>query len=207
MSQLVACRNHNGILVGTDSAATHFGPGGEPAAVSLDRLVQLSERAVVLAGGAAESVGMCRSLETFVRGERLVHVDEIYRAALPFLASEYERFMRKTCGLLPPDPIHYIYFVLGGVALENGGDPFRLYLIWTRKKLPLLDGEEITTAYTVPRRIGLELKLNELSRSNAPLGDALQVVRAGMDDLEQAGELGRPFRFASVDRSGVTVHS
>jgi hypothetical protein len=206
MSQLVVWKNGNGAVLGTDSKAIHFGPSGDQEEVVLERLVELSDHAVILAGGAAEAVNMCQSLQKFVKEERLVDADEIYRAALPFLSSEYERFMRKTCEVLPLDPIHYVYFILGGYASRDGEDPFRLYFLWARKKLPQLDGEEITTAYTVPRRIGLELTLNELSKSNAAIGEALKVVQEGMGKLEQLDEVGPPFHFATVNGGGVTMH-
>jgi len=205
MAQLVVFKNSNGTVLGTDSKAVHFGPSGDPTEIDIERLVQLSERAVILAGGAAEAVNMCQSLKKFVEEEKLVDVDEIYRAALPFLSTEYERFMRKTCEVIPLDPIHYVYFILGGYASTEGEDPYRLYFVWARKKLPQLDGEEISTAYTVPRRIGLELTLNELSKSNAAIGEVLKVVQEGMGKLEQLDEVGRPFHFATVDGGGVNM--
>ena len=48
--------------------------------------------------------------------------------------------------------------------------PHRLYLIWTKKKLPQLDGDEITSAFAVPRLIRLGCKLNQLCKENAPPG-------------------------------------
>jgi len=206
MSQLVVWKNGNGAVLGTDSKAIHFGPSVDNKEIDVERLVQLSEHAVILAGGAAEAVNMCQALQKFVKEEKLVDADEIYRAALPFLSSEYERFMRKTCEVLPLDPIHYVYFILGGYASRDGEDPFRLYFVWARKKLPQLDGEEISTAFTVPRRIGLELTLNELSKSNAAVEDALKVVQEGMGKLEQLDEVRRPFHFATVDGGGVKMH-
>lgn len=207
MSQLVACRNGNGVVLGADSKAIHFSPAGAHNEVNVERLVQLGERSAILAGGAAESVMMCQSLQRFVREEGLVDADEIYRAALPFLSSEYERFMRKTCEVVPLDPIHHVYFILGGIVDGNGEDPFRLYFLWARKKLPRLDGEEIATAYSVPRRIKLELKLNELCKSNAALAETLTVVREGLERVGEVEELGRPFRFASIGQDGVTMHA
>ncbi|MHC1743716.1 MAG: hypothetical protein AB9873_11875 [Syntrophobacteraceae bacterium] len=206
MSQLVACRSASGVVFGTDSKAIHYMPSGDHGEMEIERLVRLSDRAVIVAGGAAETVGMCQSLQRFVKEENLEGVDEIYRAALPFLSSEYERFMRKTCEMIPLDPIRHVYFVLGGQTSGDGKDPFRLYLIWPRKKLPQLDGEEISTAYTVPRRMSLELALDELGKSNAAPGEALKAIREGMDRLARLEEVERPFRFASVDGSGVTLY-
>lgn len=206
MSQVVACRSASGVVFGTDSKAIHFGPSGDHREIEIDRLVQLSDRAVILAGGAVEAVGMCRSLQGFVKEEKLESVDDIFRVALPFLSSEYEQFMRKTCEMVPLDPIHYVYFFLGGGTSGDGKDEFRLYLLWPKQKLPQLDGEEIATAYTVPRWMSLELMLDELGKANAAPEEALKAIRESMDRLEQIEEVGGPFRFASVDRSGVSMY-
>ncbi len=55
---------------------------------------------------------------------------------------------------------------------------FQLYLLWTKVKLPQLDGVEIASAYSAPRIIRLEYKLNQLSKENKPLEDILTEIRA-----------------------------
>ena len=77
--------------------------------------------------------------------------------------------------------------------MEN---PFRLYLIWTKKKLPRLDGDEIGTAYSVPPRMGLEYSLNQLCRANVPLDEIPSPVRDKMEKFGQVEkEAGPPFGY------------
>lgn len=201
MSQLVACRNGHGIVLAADSLAMDFDGKGAMVAVKTDRLLPLGEHAAILTGGAAEGAGMCRALKRFVTEEGLRDVHDIYRTALPFLASEYELFMRKKCQHLPLDPLHHIHFILAGVSPQDSAQPYRMYLLWTKKSLPQLDGDEIALAYTVPRRMGLEYTLGQLCRENKPPDEILRTVRKHMETLGQhQEEVGAPFIYALITR-------
>jgi hypothetical protein len=67
---------------------------------------------------------------------------------------------------LPIDPIHQVYFFLGGYSQDSSQKPFQLYLLWTKMKLLQLDGDEISSTYSVPRLIRLEYRLNQLSKES-----------------------------------------
>ena len=41
--------------------------------------------------------------------------------------------MRKSCEVLPLDPIDQVHFVLAGRTGKTPEDPYRLYLIWTKE--------------------------------------------------------------------------
>jgi hypothetical protein len=203
MSQIIACKNQNGIVLAADGKGFNVSPAGELVEGSTARLFQLGPTSAILAGGTMEAEKMCRTLKVFVAEESLKDVEEIYGAALPFLASEYDRFMRKHCEVMPSDPIHQVYFILAGLSTTNSDDPYRIYLIWTKKKLPQLDGDEITTAFTVPRIMRLEYRLSRLCRENAPLETVLDEVKSHMENLATTqDEIGGPFSFASITRDG-----
>lgn len=135
--------------------------------------------------------------------ENLKYVEEVYNASLPFLASGYERFMRKSCEILPLDPIHYMYFIVAGYAGEDTPEPFRMYLIWTKKKLPRLDGDEIIAAFTIPRIMRLEYKLNRFSKENMPLDQILPEIRSSLaNQAEIQEDIAPPFAYALITREG-----
>ena len=204
MSQLIACRNAQGIVLAADSLAVDFDGKGTMIAVKTTRLVPLTGEAAILTGGAAEGAGMCQALKRFIAEEGLSDVQDIYRTALPFLASEYEQFMRKRCQALPVDPLHHVHFILAGVSSKDSAQPHRLYLLWTKKSLPQLDGDEIGVAYTIPRRMGLEYKLGQLCRENKPVDEILRTVRQHMEALGQdQEEVGAPFVYAVITRDGL----
>ena len=203
MSQLIACQNAHGIVLATDGKAIDFDPTGRMIELKVDRLVQLTKQTARLTGGAADGAEMCYTLKNFVSEEKLEDIQDVYGASLPFLSTEFERFMRKRCEILPVDPIHHVYFVLAGYTAKDLERPFRLYLLWTKKKLPQLDGDEISFAYTAPRIMGLEYKLNQLAKENALLDQILSEMKKGMEKVAHTQEeIGPPFRYAFITKEG-----
>jgi 20S proteasome alpha/beta subunit len=166
MSQIVACRTDTGIILAADSKALDVNPKNEIVELKVNRVLQLTSNTAIVTGGATEGENMGRALRDFISEEKLTDIDEVYKAALPFLGSEYEKFMRKKCAFWPIDPIHQVYFILGGYSRKSDQKPFQLYLLWTKMKLPQLDGDEISSTYSVPRLIRLEYRLNQLSKES-----------------------------------------
>jgi hypothetical protein len=206
MSQIVACRTDTGIVLAANSKAFDMNPKNEIIELKINRLLQLTSNTAIVTGGAVEGENMCRALKDFIAEEDLVDIEEVYQAALPFLASEYEKFMRKKCAFWPIDPIHQVHFILGGYSPNNPSKPFQLYLLWTKMKLPQLDGDEISSAYAVPRLIRLEHRLNQLSKANPHVEDILAEIRPYLD--KQVGspeENWGPFSYAVISRHGVKI--
>lgn len=203
MSQIIACRNDDGIILAADNSAIDADFGDEITELKINRLLQLTSHTAVVTGGAVEVEKMCLALKDFVSSENLTNIEEVYNAALPFLASEYEHFMRKKCAYWPIDPIHQVYFILGGYSIRDARKPFQLYLLWTKMKLPQLDGDEISSAYTVPRLMRLEYHLHQLSKDQKPLDELLAEVRSALEkQTEVHAELSGPFSFALINRDG-----
>jgi hypothetical protein len=206
MAQLIAAQNDNGIVLAADSKAIEFDLDGNPVYSTVNRLLPLGDHAAILAGGATHTVGMARSLQAFVSGEGLTDVEDIYKAAIPYLGGEYERFMRKECETLHLDPLLHTYFILAGYTDRDPGRPARLYLLWNKKRLPQLDGDEITWAFAVPRRIGLEAKLARLAETGASTEAILDEVRSALNKLEATEEeIGGPFVFATLTADGLHI--
>ena len=203
MSQIIACKTQHGIVLGADSKGVDVDANGNLIEMKVERLHQLTDYTAILAGGAAAGELMCHALKNFVNEENLRHVDEIYTAALPFLATEYERHMRKTCGMQPIDPIHQVTFILGGYSEKDPESPFHLYLIWTKRKLPLLDSDEISSAFTVPRIIKLEHRLHQLVTRNAELDQVMTEVRNTLEmRARNDEEISDPLFYAAITRDG-----
>lgn len=206
MSFLIGCKNKNGIVLAADSMAIDVNASGQVHEMSVRRLTQLSDTTAILAGGAASGVHMAHTLKSFIADEGLTDVHRIYQAALPFLASEYERFMRKACEVSPLDPIHHVHFILGGKGDDNPEQPFRLYFLWTKRNLPRLDGDEIQSVFTVPRVFRLEHRLGQISTDNAGVNQMME--EAGIAIRQQADiheEVAGPFSFAVIDQDGLRL--
>ena len=202
MSQLIVAQNVHGIVLAAENRAVQLDEKGKEISLQVNRLLPLSSHCALLTAGAAEGTEMGNALKQFVQGEKLNDVQELYGAALAFLSTEYDRFMRKKCELLPVDPIHQVSFILAGKTEKDQSMPFRLYFLWTKKKLPRLDGDEISHAFSLPRRMGLEFQLNKMCKENVPLKDIVDKTKEGMERLKEKGEISPQLSFAMITREG-----
>ena len=202
MSQIIVAQNVHGIVLAAENRAIQLDEKGKEISLQVNRLLPLSSHCALLTAGAAEGVEMGNALKQFVQGEKLNDVQELYGAAIAFLSTEYDRFMRKKCELLPVDPIHQVSFILAGKTEKDQVMPFRLYFLWTKKKLPQLDGDEISHAFSLPRRMGLEFQLNKMCKENASLKEIAEKTREGMDRLREKGEIDSPLSYATITREG-----
>jgi hypothetical protein len=197
MSQLMACKSSHGIILATDSQTEVVDGAGNINEATIERLVPLTRCSLILTGGAAEGERMCRSLGDFLHQENITEASDVYTAALPFLASEYEKFMRKTCQHRPLIPNHQFHFILAGYSEKDQKNPFKLFLLWTKKKLPQIDREEIRVTYTIPRLMGFEYRLSRMCEENLPLPDILGAVKSEMEKQARKNEeISGPFRYA-----------
>ena len=202
MSQVIVAQNVHGIVLAAENRAVQLDERGQEVALQVHRLLPLTSHAALVSVGAAEGIEMGNALKAFIQGEKLNDVQDLYRATLAFLSTEYERFMEKKCELLPIDPLHQVSFILGGKTEKDQRMPFRLYFLWTKKKLPQLDGDEISYAFSLPRRMGLEFQLNKLCKENASLKQILDKVKEGMERLKEKGEIAPSISFATITRDG-----
>ena len=206
MSQLIACKNRHGIFFATDSKAVDIDTSGNIVEYSVSRLLSLTDHTAILSGGAAAGESMARALKSFVAEENINDVDAVYNAALPFLASEYTEYMRKSCEVQPLDPVHHVHFILAGRSTRDPKNTYKMYFLWTKKKLPQLDGDEITAAFSVPRMIRLEYQLSQMVANNSGVGKIQEVIHEGMvSQAKKNEEIGGPFNYAIISNEGIKV--
>jgi hypothetical protein len=202
MSQIIVAQNVHGIVLASENRAIQLDEKGNEISLQINRLLPLTPHCALLISGSAEGRDMGNALKSFLLGENLNDVQDVYRTALAYLSTEYEQFMRKKCEWLPIDPIHQVSFVLAGRTERDPGMPYRLYFLWSKKKLPQLDGDEISNAFSLPRRMGLEFQLNKMCKENAPLKDILKKMTEGMEQLKSKGEVSGPFSFGMITQEG-----
>ncbi len=205
MTQLIAAQASDGIVLAADSKGFSFDEQGNMQEVSINPLLALSSQTAVLAGGDADAAYVVESLQKFIRDEGANDITEVYQAALPFLNSEYERIMAEKCSCLPVDPVHHMYFILAGRDPSSEEAPFKIHLIWNRKRHPQLEGEEIKTAYTVPRQMGLEYSLAKQIQEGATIEAAYENVQRAMTKFleKDASMVSAPLHMARIDAQGV----
>jgi len=202
MPQIIVAQNIHGIVLAAENSAVQLNEEGKEISLRINRILPLTSHCALLTAGAPEGAEMGIALKSFIQGEGLHDVQDLYGATLAFLSTEYERFMRKKCELLPIEPIHQVSFILAGRTEKDQSMPFRLYFLWTKKKLPQLDGDEISYAFSLPRRMGLEFQLNKMCKEKAPLKEISKKVIEGLERLKNQGEVSSFFSFGMITQEG-----
>lgn len=201
MSQLIVCRTRDGIVLGVDAKAMEVDAQGRVIHLTVERLFPLGPRGAVAAGGHPEGVETARALSRFVAEEKLEDMEDIYSAALSFLSSCSKESKGTTCQEDPAYPIHDVHFILAGISKEDRQSPYRIYLVGGKRERPQRDGEEIRRAYTVPRRVAFEYRLNMMAQRGASTEEVLREVRSAMEALTwYKEEVGPPYRFAVITK-------
>jgi len=202
MPQLIVTQSAEGIVLAAENRAIQINEKGEEISLRVNCLIQLSPQAALLVAGAPEGIDMGHTLKKFIQDEGVQDIQDLYPAALAFLSTEYERFMRKKCEILPIDPIHHVSFILAGKTDRDPGGSFRLYFLWNKKKLPQLDGDEITHAFSLPRRMGLEYQLNQMAKEKVPLKKIAETMKEGIQKLNKQEEIQAPVSWALITSKG-----
>ena len=114
MSQIIVAQSIQGIVLAAENRATQLDDAGKEISLRVNRLLPLTSHCALLTAGAPEGGEMGGALKQFILEEALTDIQDIYNASLAFLSTEFNRFMRKKCELLPIDPIHQVSFVLAG---------------------------------------------------------------------------------------------
>lgn len=204
MGQLIACATVDGILVASDSRAEFFSPTGEEKFITTDRLIPVASHAVIASAGAVEAQDLARDFADFAKGENLTEIDALIGAAAPFFTGKVDEFFRKACEKLPLNPVINMYLLLAGFSEKTPDNPHRLFIIWDRVQPPKIESTGVTHIFTLPRRLGLEFKLNGLVAAMAPLSEVVALAKASMEKLASQDEyVGPPFTYLTITRQGI----
>jgi hypothetical protein len=204
MGQLIACATPEGLLVASDSRAEFFEPTGKEKFITVDRLIPLTAHAVLASAGAVEAQDLAQQFAAFAKDEKLTEIDALIQAAVPFFTGKVDDFFRKACEKLPLDPVINMYLLLAGYSPQTPDNPSRLFVIWDRVKPPKVESTQVTHIFTLPRRMGLEYKLNQLVASRAPLSEVATLAKSVMEKLASQDQyVGPPFRFLTVTPAGI----
>jgi len=201
---LLACATPEGIVIASDSRAEIFEPTGQERFVTIDRLTPVTSHAILASAGAMEAQDLARDFAAFAKDEKLADVDDLIKAAVPFFTGKVDDFFRKACEKLPLDPVINMYLLIAGYSLKTPDNPCRLFVIWDRVPPPKIESNQVTHIFTLPRRMGLEYKLNQLVASRAPLAEVVALGKSAMEKLASQDQyVGPPFRFLTVTQEGI----
>ncbi len=201
MGQLIACAATNGVVVAADSRAMMFEPYGEERHITLDRVVPVTSHAVLASAGALEAHELCKDFASFAKDEGLKDMEALIEAAIPFFSGRYDEILRKMCEKAPPDPIINMYLVLAGYS----GNAGHLFVIWDRPKPPKIEYNKVTEVFTLPRRLGLEFKLNQQIKERASMENLVATAKSWMEKLaKQDDSIAAPFTYVTITQAGIS---
>jgi hypothetical protein len=204
MGQLIACAAAEGVLVASDARAVFFEPFGEERFITVNRIIPLTSHAVLASAGNWEAADICKDFASFAKDEGLTDLNDLINAAIPFFTSRYDEILRKMCEKIPPDPIVNMYLLLAGYSPQTPDHPAHLFVIWDRPQPPKIEYNRVTEVFTLPRRMGLEFKLNDLVKKKAPLAQIVDAAKAGMDKLAaQDQTIGPPYHYVTITAQGI----
>jgi hypothetical protein len=204
MGQLIVCATPGGVLIASDSKTVSFAPDGEEQHLTVDRLMPVTSHIVLASAGALEAHDLCRDFAIFAQEEGLSDTDALIEAAVPYFTGRYDEIMRKMCEKLPLDPVINMYLVVAGYSPKTPDNPSRLFVIWDRPQPPKIEYNRVTHIFTLPRRLGLEFRLNQLLQQKAPLSHVVEVAKVGLEKLAGQDEyIGPPYRFLTITAQGV----
>jgi hypothetical protein len=204
MGPLSAGAAADGVLVASDSRAVFFEPQGAERFITVDRLVPVTPHAVLASAGNWEAQDICKDFANFAKTEGLTDLDDLIAAAIPFFTGRYDEILRKMCETVPPDPVINMYLLLAGYSPKALDHPAHLFVIWDRPQPPKIEYNRVTDIFTLPRRLGLEYKLNELVKNKAPLAQIVDAAKAGLEKLAaQDPTIGPPFRYVTITPQGI----
>ncbi len=204
MSFVAGAVAKDGLIIVTDGRAIGWNPDGSVVNVQVDRTIPVGKYTVIAAGGAPDAVDMAKKGADFIKEEGIEKIDEIFPSLIAFLAGEYNVFMRKKCEFVPIDPTHYIHFLLAGYDASE--DIFKMFMIWNKKKLPTLDGEPIGPFFSVPRIIGMEIRLTQMIKEGAGVRELKEEIQKRIASIEQISEdIGPPWKYTLIDREGIKL--
>ena len=202
MTQALAGYTEHGIVLATDSRASHFDAAGRAEYFQVKKLLPLGRHAAILSGGAGVSVALSQALRREIGHRRgLDHLEDMADFALNFLSQGYGQHLARHGP--EPEGFRRLYFILAGYAADGPPPGFSLYL-WGSEgnELPL---KNIPTGNLVvmPRHLGMEVRLFKALNQGAALAQLLALSQDFLEKMAAAREeVGPPFYFASLTAAG-----
>jgi hypothetical protein len=201
MTQALAGYNENGIILATDSRATHFDEQGQPHYFSVEKLFPLGKYAAVLSGGAGVSVPLSLALRHEVDQRRLVDIQDIVEFASLFLSQAYGRHLEAHGP--EAEELRRIYFILTGYSSKAHPPAYKLFLLASENNALPLRVIPATPLVVMPRNLGMEMKLFKALQQGASLAQLLEISLEFLEKMAASQEeVAPPFYFATITEAG-----
>ena len=204
MTQILAYRSPEGIVLGADSRAVHYLADGSTSYSAVPKLFRLSPHVLLTTAGAGYGIALCRAFQTHVEQKGLWQFTEICYQALPFFRSELERMRRSGLVAEGRPELARVYFVIAGRDLDRNRDPFQLQLLGSEQPGEPLHVIPNTGIFAIPRQLAVEMKLFRMQQTHQPVSRIAPVIKRFLLELARTSDtVGPPLHLVVVDRNGI----
>ena len=206
MAQAIVCYNHEGLVLATDSLVVQELDEGQVERSTARRLFALGTQAAMVAAGAPLGLELATELARWLQARHLVDLDDVLAVSREFLAEGYARPLRahQALGEERPAAFRHLYFIVGGYA-GSARAPYQAILLCSEAgELPFQE-VHLGRVFTLPRRLGLEVRVTRRIAEGAGLNELATTCRAALKlAAERNPELvGGPIDVATVSAGGV----
>jgi hypothetical protein len=206
MTQVVAALHREGIIVATDSRATRWTAAGERETFTVPKIFPLGTHAFLVTAGIGLGLFLSERLAAFVRSRQLSAAEQILHLALSFLNRPFKEMLPHEKPSPQDLPERRLFFLLGGTPCRGPRYPYRLVLLAGEDMALPLEVHEIGHCLTIPRSLGLEVRLHHMCLDETPLEEMLTVAKGFL--LQRAREeegVGAPFYWGRLTFDGLSI--
>lgn len=202
MTQALAGFNEHGIVLATDSRATHFDAAGQQEVFNVKKLFPLDQCCAILSGGAGVSVPLSQDLRgQLTRHPGQLDLEEMVQFALPFLSQGYGRQLERHGP--EAEGLRRIYFILAGYSPQRPPPGYALYLLGSEENELPLKLIPVNNMVVMPRNLGMEMRLLKALNQGAALDEILGMSKEFLEKMAALREaVGPPFYFATITSEG-----
>jgi len=202
VTQALAAFDDHGLALATDSRATRFLDTGEAQFFSVRKLFPLGKFSAILSGGAGVSVPLTQALRHEIGQRRgLRDLEYMVELALEFLTRGYSRYLDQHGP--EPEGFRRLYFILAGFSPHYVPPGFKLYLLGSEENELPLRIIPVANLVTMPRNLGMEMRLVKALAANTPLPELLTLSKDFLEKQAAAKEeVGPPYYYATITPAG-----
>lgn len=206
MTQVLAALHRGGIAVATDSRATRFDQEGPDRILTVQKIYPLGTHAFVLSAGMGIGLPLSRSLQTFIQRRKIQQAEQILGFAGRFLTQHHQGILPSGGDRAPEDALERLFFLIGGTPCRGPVNPYRMILLASEKGHQPLEEHEVHHCLTIPRSLGIEIRLHRMCLNESPLEEILTLAKDFL--LSRAREddsVGPPFHWALLTAEGLRM--
>lgn len=204
MSQLVACRTAEGVVIAADRQVV-VDRDGQVRTRTLRKLFPLGPGAAIATSGAAVGIWVSRTLSHLLRRRGTLAFEDLEDYVLHVFQREYDEFVRQGASWFAANPeAHRLSYILLAGKEESGRHGFRFYASEAHgDPYRALSTGDVLTA---PRRLGLETRLLRSVTEGLPLDELAGKVADGLGVIaSREDSVGGPFDIATLSAGGVRI--